>query len=322
MTDSDVKVGVQILNYNGADWLKELLPTLVEHHDENSVVYLLDNASVDDSVAVFREMLPHGKVIHLAVNCGFSPAYNLAIDTAWADGCDWVCLLNNDIRVSDGWIDPVRRLHQKDSKIGIVGSAFRDWKGSGANAFMKGRHPELASQLGTTTEHDVDWVEGSSMFIRKECWKQLGPFDPNYFIFWDETEYCRRARLNDWRVVLALDSVVEHFGGGSVSSDSAFRKPLMQRNCYAFKLTDPQHSFSRNTLHWMRLLVTESRQILRTKNPLSTGFGWLRNIGQTILSIPKLYRRHQTHVSAAPLTLTDGSYSAVFSDLSHERRAA
>ena len=220
MTDPDISVGIQILNFNGADWLRELLPTLCEHADPNSIVYLLDNASTDESVAVFRELMPTGKVIHLAVNCGFSPAYNIAIDTAWADGCDWVCLLNNDIRVSADWIQPVRRIHKLDESIGIIGSGFREWKGSGPNAFMAARHPDWVEQLGTAVHHETDWVEGSAMFIRKSCWQSLGPFDPNYFIFWDEVEYCRRARRHGWKVVLALDSIVEHYGGGSVHSDS------------------------------------------------------------------------------------------------------
>ena len=319
MAEERILVGIQILNFNGSDWLREVLPTLADFADQDSVVYLLDNASTDDSISVFRELMPAGKVIHMAVNCGFSPAYNLSIDTAWADGCSWVCLLNNDIHVSQDWIEPVRRIHRADPTTGIVGSSFREWNGSGPNAFMQARYPDWSDQLGESESHEVDWVEGSAMFIRRECWQDVGPFDPNYFIFWDEAEYCRRARQHNWKVVMALDSVVEHFGGGSVHSDSSFRKPLMQTNCYAYKLTNPERSFTANMGQWMRLVLTESRQVLRASQPLSAGFSWGQNVAKTAFSLPTLYRRYRGHRTGAPLTRTDGRFSKALTDLSIPR---
>lgn len=317
--EKPIRIAVQILNYNGKKWLEELLPTLKEHRDSNSVVYLLDNNSEDDSVEYFRSEMADGIVIHLAVNCGFSPAYNVAASTAWAAGCDWLCLLNNDIRVSANWMEPVRRLHKEDSRIGIIGSVFREWKGEGPNEFFKARHPKFVEELGKHVAHDIDWAEGSSMFIRKECWEDLGPFDPNYFIFWDEVEYCRRARNHDWRVVMACDSLVEHFGGGSVASGSAFRKPLMQLNCYAFKLTNPSSWFIANVARWMRLLLTEMRQVMQTENRLESAKLWGTNVLKTVFGLPSMYRRYRSHCRGDRMTQTDGRFAASFSDLTLRR---
>lgn len=315
--DSDLRVspriGILILNYNGRAWLEELLPTLVRHADEGSTVYLVDNDSTDDSVPFFRRALPGGVVIALGVNCGYSPAYNVAIDTAYRAGCDWVCLLNNDTRVTEDWLAPIRRAALSDPRIGIIGPAFREWRAEGPNAFFRARYASLTASFGQPVVTDVDWVEGSAMFIRRETWQDVGPFDPDYFIFWDEVDYCRRARRRSWRVVIACDSLVEHYGGGSVHSDSAFRKPLMALNLYAFMLTAPHTSFMRNVLRWLRHLASEMLALAR-KRDMSLIPGWLSRIVTTVGRLPALHARHRRLARGERMPHTNGQFAASFTD--------
>lgn len=308
-----LKVGILILNYNGRAWLEELLPTLACHADEDSTIYLVDNDSSDDSVSYFRRALPDGVVIALGVNCGYSPAYNVAIDTAYRAGCEWVCLLNNDTRVTHRWLDPIRRAALSDTRIGVIGPAFREWKADGPNAFFRARHGSLIDSFGRPVVVDVDWVEGSAMFIRRETWQDVGPFDPDYFIFWDEVDYCRRARLRQWRIVIACDSLVEHYGGGSVHSDSAFRKPLMALNLYAYILTAPHTSFARNVLGWMRHLARELVALVR-KRDVTLVPAWLTRIFKTVGRLPALYARYRRHARGERMTHTNGQFAGTFTD--------
>lgn len=310
-----MKIGVLVLNFDGADWLRQLLPTLREFEDPEAAVYLVDNGSVDQSVAVFQQYGPTGKLIQMSVNCGFASAYNLAIELAFADGCDWVCMLNNDTRVSKNWLAPIKRIHHEQPNVGIVGSAFRTWQGEGASAFMCARHPEGAARLGEPNCLDTDWVEGSALFMRRECWWMVGPMDPAYFMYWEEADLCRRARYFRWRVVVALDSVIEHYGGGSVTQTAAFRKPLLLRNAYVYKLTDPFNGFLVNNIKALRLLFSHFAEGFRQLNRWQMWRAALTGYVTAIADIKQVYRRYCLQRTGGRFTITDNQFLGFIEDI-------
>ncbi len=106
----------------------------------------------------------------------------------------------------------------------------------------------------------MDWLEGSSFFIRRQCFEQIGGFDPIYFMYWEDAEYCRRARYFGWRVCIVPGSLCRHFAGGS----SAYLGPGVNQlaNHFLYALTDPNRGFAKNCVVAIRLGVTYSKKVI------------------------------------------------------------
>jgi len=99
------KVAVVVLNWNGIDFLKRFLPNLAKRTIKSQYsLYLADNGSSDDSLKWTRSALPEVNIIELDRNYGFAEGYNRALAEITAE---YYLLINSDIDVAPGWIDPL-----------------------------------------------------------------------------------------------------------------------------------------------------------------------------------------------------------------------
>jgi GT2 family glycosyltransferase len=255
-----MKIGIQVLNYNGMRWLPGVLGSLAQHCTGDHVVYVVDNASTDDSVDYIRADHPGVRIVALDRNMGYGGAYTRAMPLAFADGCDWVCLQNSDTLVTPGWLEPLRAAAVADPQIGIMGPVFWGWDAEEPNYYMEGRCADLIPFMDdpTAAPVDRDWIEGSSFFIRRECHASLGGFDPLYFMYWEDAEYCRRAHLHGWRVVIVPGAICRHYARGS--TQEAGRSVDLFRSHLLYTLSDPSHGPLRNTAAAMRLAATYVKQ--------------------------------------------------------------
>ena len=274
------RIGIQILNFNGARWLPELLRSLEHCRYPNKIVYLVDNGSTDGSVGEIRESPLDVRVIELGQDHGFAGAYNKSVPTAWEDGCEWVCLLNTDTLVCEGWLDAVATAGSHASSYGVMGPVHWSWESDRPSAFTKAR---FAGQLARFESEplawaDADWIEGSCFFVRRACWLDLAGLDTRYHFYWEDADFCRRAIRRGWNVGLVAGSHVRHYGGGSSNREHDRDKPLKQRYFYLYKLSDPNHPFWRNCLAWLRLLATEINSIATGPQRRAAVQQWTSNV--------------------------------------------
>ena len=110
------RTAVVILNYNGEKLLPEFLPSVISFSGEAEII-VADNASTDRSLAVLKQNFPSVKVISLDQNFGFCGGYNRALALVKAD---YYVLLNSDIEVTPGWIQPMAELLNRDESIEAV----------------------------------------------------------------------------------------------------------------------------------------------------------------------------------------------------------
>ncbi len=125
---------------------------------------------------------------------------------------------------------------------------------------MEGRCKDVIPFMNDPSHHPVDrdWVEGSSFFIRKECYRDIGGFDPLYFMYWEDAEYCRRARFLGWRVVMVPGSRVRHYAGGSASTKG--RSLHLFKSHLLYQLSDPNGFFLWNMLRAIRSVTVDVKQ--------------------------------------------------------------
>jgi GT2 family glycosyltransferase len=147
-----------------------------------------------------------------------------------------------------------------------MGPVFRQWQGDGPNDYMRGNHSNVIPVMHDAHQPpiDCDWVEGSVCVVRRECVEDVGPLDPWLFFYWEEADFCRRARHRGWRVVIVPGCVCRHFAGGSTVTERN-RSPvagLMDRNYYLYKLCDPAAGFIRNLWRTLHLFAANQKHWL------------------------------------------------------------
>jgi GT2 family glycosyltransferase len=269
-------IGVMILNRNGRDWLGPLYESLRKQGYPRLKVYLVDNASTDDSVALTLAHYSEVKVLRFSENSGYCIAYNRAMPHAFADGCEWVVWANNDILLEPGCLLELAKTTIQSEDIGVVGPTFYAWDSNEPNYYMKGKHPAAIEPMenGSSAAFDVDWVEGSFLMVSAECVGDVGWLDPYLFFYWEETDFCRRARRKGWRVVLAPQAIARHYAGGWSSGNQENTNTanyLKSRNQYIYTLADPDRSFGYNLFKGFHLFLVLCKAAVR-KSPAAVTY--------------------------------------------------
>ena len=109
------KTAVVILNYNGRKHLTDFLPSVIKHSPDTTI-YVADNASTDDSLAVLKNDFPFVKIIQLFENHGFAQGYNEALEQI-KNQFQYYVLLNSDVEVTPNWISPIINLMEANPNI-------------------------------------------------------------------------------------------------------------------------------------------------------------------------------------------------------------
>lgn len=238
-----MKIAIVILNWNGEVLLESYLPSVVEHAD-GAEVYVADNASTDGSVAFVREHFPSVKVIQNTENGGFAKGYNDALKHVRAD---IFCLLNSDVEVTEGWLEPIRWVFRDIPGAAIVQPKILDllnrdyfeYAGAGGGFLDQLGYPFCRGRIFQALERDqgqyddvreIFWATGACMFIKNEVFQVLGGFDEAYFAHQEEVDLCWRAKNQGHKVYYTGQSKVYHLGGSTLSNMNPKKTYLNFRN--------------------------------------------------------------------------------------------
>jgi len=243
-TNYAAKVGIAILNYNGYDFLESFLPYMLDSYSNKLDIVVIDNKSEDDSIDLLEQWFPEVNVIKLEENFGFAKGYNLGILELENE---YIVLLNSDVKVSPGWLDPIIEQMERDQQIAAVqpkilslekethfeyaGAAggFMDVLGY---PFCRGRiFDEVEADEGQYDSlKEVFWTSGAAMVVRKKVWDNLGGFDDTFFAHMEEIDFCWRVKRAGYKLIYLPDSAVYHVGGGTLAYDSPRKTYLNFRN--------------------------------------------------------------------------------------------
>jgi GT2 family glycosyltransferase len=242
--DHQPSVAVVILNWNGKKYLERFLPFILSSTYENMEVFLADNASTDDSVDFVQTHFPTVKILINKTNEGFAGGYNWAMQHI---NHEISVLLNSDVEVSKGWIEPVVELFKKDTKLAAVQPKILDfnnrdqfeyagaaggWIDRYGYPFSKGRiFDELEKDKHQYDEvSPIFWASGAAMFVRTAIFKEMRGFDVFFFAHQEEIDLCWRIQLAGYKILSCPASVVYHIGGGTLSKDNPHKVFLNFRN--------------------------------------------------------------------------------------------
>lgn len=229
-----------ILNWNGRNYLEQFLPSVLATTYARTEVVVIDNASTDDSLAFLQHYYPQIRIISNSENAGFAGGYNQGLQEVKAD---YYVLLNSDVEVEPGWVEPVISLMERNRAIGACqpkllqyadkslfeyAGAAGGWIDALGYPFARGRvfdHCETdKGQYNTAVP--VAWASGAAFFIRASLYQDLGGFDASFFAHMEEIDLCWRMQNGGHEVWYCPDSVVYHVGGGTLPKGS-FRKVFL-----------------------------------------------------------------------------------------------
>lgn len=253
------RVAIVILNWNGKHFLEQFLPSVCASEYPNREIYVADNASTDGSLKFLHETFPQVEVIENQENVGFAAGYNQALEQIDAD---YYILLNQDVAVEAGWIEPVIQLMESDKKIAACQPKIRSWKQkdhfeyAGASGgwidhlgytFCRGRiFDTIELDEGQyDTPQKVFWATGAALFIRANLYHEAGRLDPDFFAHMEEIDLCWRLQRMGYEIWCCPQSVVYHVGGGSLEQGSPRKIFLNFRNnlIMMYKNLNPEERF-------------------------------------------------------------------------------
>ena len=238
-----MKFAIVILNWNGEALLERYLPIVVQYSGKTDI-YVADNASTDGSVAYVKENFPNVNIIQNSSNNGFAKGYNDALKQVDAD---IYCLLNSDVEVTRGWLEPIKDAFLKFPDASIIQPKILDllkrdyfeYAGAGGGFLDQFGYPFCRGRIFQTIEKDegqyddtteIFWATGASMFIKSDVFDSLGGFDEDYFAHQEEVDLCWRAQNKGLKVYYVGASYVYHLGGSTLSNMNPKKTFLNFRN--------------------------------------------------------------------------------------------
>ena len=239
------RVAVIILNWNGEKLLREFLPSVVKNTNTDlGRVVVVDNHSTDGSWICLEQEFPDVERVLFEDNFGFAGGYNRAIEMIEAE---YVVLLNSDVEVAPGWLEPLVAVLDRDERVAAVQPkilAYRDKKkfeyaGAAGGYIDYLGFPFCRGRVMDTTERDdgqyddevdVFWATGASLCIRRDVYRATGGLDEAFFAHMEEIDLCWRIHLAGYRIAVVPQSTVYHLGGASLDAANPRKTYLNFRN--------------------------------------------------------------------------------------------
>mgnify|MGYP002795069103 CR=1 FL=1 len=205
---------------------------------------LADNSSTDNSVPFVKQTYPKIKIIQNSENGGFAKGYNDALKQVDAD---IYALVNSDIEVTDGWLNPVISAFENEPNTAIVQPKILDYKnktkfeyaGAAGGFIDKFGYPfcrgRIFSKLETDSQQyndeiEIFWASGACFFIRSSVFHELNGFDEDYFAHQEEIDLCWRAKNLSKIIKYEGKSTVYHVGGATLKESNPKKTFLNFRN--------------------------------------------------------------------------------------------
>ncbi|MBQ9202530.1 MAG: glycosyltransferase family 2 protein [Bacteroidales bacterium] len=238
-------VAVIILNWNGQTLMEHYLPSVLAHTRGDGIeVVVADNGSTDGSVDWLQTQYPGLRLVLLDRNYGFAEGYNRAVEAVEAE---YVVLLNSDIEVAEGWLEPLVGYMDSHPEVAacqpkILSDRNREYfehAGAAGGFIDRLGYPFCRGRIQSLVEKDrgqydsvadIFWATGACLMIRREDYLQAGGLDADFFAHMEEIDLCWRLRLAGRRLVCLPESQVFHLGGGTLNAQNPRKTFLNFRN--------------------------------------------------------------------------------------------
>jgi GT2 family glycosyltransferase len=253
--DNRSSLAIVIISFNVRTLLKECLESIYrETRRTRFEIWVIDNHSRDDSVAMLKESFPQVHLIESTENLGFTRANNRVLPRCRSD---LVLLLNPDTVIQEGALDKIVQFMDEHPEVGVSGCRVQNQDGSLQLACRRALPtPQVAfyrltglsrlfpnskvmakynlTYLDANQPHEVDAVSGAFLLIRQRVIDQIGLLDERFWIFGEDLDWCIRAKTAGWKVMYYPKATILHYKGIGCSTNSRKTSYEFYRAMYLF----------------------------------------------------------------------------------------
>lgn len=238
-----MRTAVAILNWNGKNFLESFLPGIVEHSASLAEIWVIDNASNDDSVFWLQNNYPQIKIVINPKNEGYAKGYNDGLKKIDAD---FYVLLNSDVEVSPGWLKPLLTMMVNPDFAGIQPKVLSfqnrnqfEYAGAAGGYIDRDGFMFCRGRMFNTFEQDIGqyddcievfWATGACLVVRSSAFWQVDGLDEDFFAHMEEIDLCWRLKNAGYKIGYCGKSTIYHVGGGTLSRISPKKTYLNFRN--------------------------------------------------------------------------------------------
>ena len=210
-----MKVYIVIVTYNGMAWLAKCLASIPEDY----TIVVVDNNSSDNSVQFIEQNYPQVQLFKEAKNLGFGQANNKGIRYALQQGADYVYLLNQDAYLDDDTIDKLISTSKDYPNYGILSPIHTNKDKTRldqnfSNYLNYKNNSDFYSDfvLGKSIAevYEVPFVNAAGWLIPKNTLKTVGGFDPIFFHYGEDDNYCQRVRYHKLKIGVVPNAYMVH----------------------------------------------------------------------------------------------------------------
>lgn len=263
------QVAIIILTWNQRDVTLECLASIEEldYPAERLHIIVVDNGSADGTSRAIRQRYPSVTVISNGENLGFAEGNNVGIRHALQKAPDYVMLLNNDTVLDPSMLNELLAVIESAPTIGIVGPKMLyfdrpdviwcagnriDWRTGETTRLYAEQHDPGSDE----EPREVDFITACAICLRREVIEAIGLLDPRFFIYYEETDWCRRAHAAGWRILYVPRARLWHKVSAAMGVASPATEYYMTRNMLLF-LTKHRRGLKR----WCSLALAIGRNL-------------------------------------------------------------
>jgi GT2 family glycosyltransferase len=240
-------VGIVILNWNNAPDTAECLESVAQLEYRPLRTYVVDNGSTDGSPEHLAARYPDLHIVSLPTNIGYAAGNNAGMEIAVSEGAEFVLVLNNDTLVEPGFLGELVRAAQAVPGAGMVGplmlcahprsdvfaagSCIDWWRGEVRHRGMFQGRSDV--EVGTDLEQ-VDFVAGCGVLVSRAVIETVGMLDTQYFLNFEDVEWCVRASRARFKIVFNPAAVMYHKISATLGQGSPANTYYMTRNALGF----------------------------------------------------------------------------------------
>lgn len=215
------KVGVIIVTFNSEKYISQCLLSLQKNSYPKSQIVVADNNSNDKTDEIIEKKFPNVILIKSSKNVGFAAGNNKGLKYLYKNGFDYFLLINPDTVVNKNLISKLIKIFRINQRIGIVGSVItyfnkRDkiWFGGGVlnTVWCYTRHKLMNTNLKDQNlkQSETDYITGCCCMIKRELLTRVGLLRTDYGSYFEDVDYCYRAKRAGFFIILCPESLVLH----------------------------------------------------------------------------------------------------------------
>lgn len=217
------KIAIIIINYNTEKETMECLKSLQKLNYKNFEIILIDNASdnfnkIKTNIEKYKNQNNNLKIYKLKYNTGFTGGVNFGIRKALQNKAEYVWLLNNDTIVDKNCLTELIKTAKQENSF-IVGNKIFSFSLKRTKLeFNGGRFDWIRGSYSKGAIKKPKWITGTSMLIKREVFKKIGLFDEKFFLYYEDVDFCFRARKNGLKLSVSEKALLWHKKSSSTKS--------------------------------------------------------------------------------------------------------